>query len=504
MPLYTTAGGVSIHAPTHAAGASDALAGNLNANARVAVRVNSAVSVSGTRRELNFIPGANMSSIVAADDVANERMTLTFNAAAGSGGTVSNAYRKRPTSKNVGFWDWGSPTIFPSVSAGYGYAGGSGYSFVSEGAASTIQTQGYDQYHVYKTFYEANSLAGAVPSRSNGYESAPFSLYQPELETASDILNVLLRQEWFNAVWPTGEGLLKKAGADLIAPLYGTTVPNLGREDVRRALARAAIAQARRMGFRDFFFDTVNTHVTDLGGMTSRPDGVWSEQDWEMRFFRPAVRDICLKIKQAGLGVTVNGNSWGSVQNGSDTGYPDNYDRGDPRQRHYRFLSDYVTGVCTEYYAQGVDNEPLNDMIGADPSNGAINYKSWWRFHLSEVGAAQAAGLDFYGVVYPSATRGQSYRFSRGTMLLTWDGYSRQVMVAFQDSTAADTTPSFLYDPGYPLRPCVWLYGTNEYLWKRWFDNGTLILNSGPTASITYAGKSVPAMDAIFYPGEWL
>jgi hypothetical protein len=68
------------HASTHASGGSDALTGNLDANARVNVR-KGGTSV-GTRRSINLIEGTNV-TINVADDATNEKVDVTINATGG-------------------------------------------------------------------------------------------------------------------------------------------------------------------------------------------------------------------------------------------------------------------------------------------------------------------------------------------------------------------------------------------------------------------------------------
>ena len=70
----------SAHASSHASGGSDALVGDLDANARVGV-MNSGTLV-GTRRRVNFIAGTNV-TINVADDATNEKVDVTINAASG-------------------------------------------------------------------------------------------------------------------------------------------------------------------------------------------------------------------------------------------------------------------------------------------------------------------------------------------------------------------------------------------------------------------------------------
>jgi hypothetical protein len=68
------------HAATHASGGTDALTGNLDANARVNVR-KGGTSV-GTRRSINLIEGTNV-TINVTDDATNEKVDITINAAGG-------------------------------------------------------------------------------------------------------------------------------------------------------------------------------------------------------------------------------------------------------------------------------------------------------------------------------------------------------------------------------------------------------------------------------------
>lgn len=75
------------HKTSHESGGSDALTGNLDANARVSVRKNSAGSVS-TRRRLNLIEGSGV-TLTVADDSGNEEIDITIDAA--GGGTQTNS-----------------------------------------------------------------------------------------------------------------------------------------------------------------------------------------------------------------------------------------------------------------------------------------------------------------------------------------------------------------------------------------------------------------------------
>ena len=65
------------HQSSHQSGGSDALSGNLDANARLAIAKSG--TTAGTRRKLNFIPGSNI-AITATDDSGNEKVDVTVTA----------------------------------------------------------------------------------------------------------------------------------------------------------------------------------------------------------------------------------------------------------------------------------------------------------------------------------------------------------------------------------------------------------------------------------------
>jgi hypothetical protein len=68
------------HASTHEAGGSDPITGNLDANARVAVKQGG--TVVGVRRAINFIAGSNVSLNIT-DDATNEEVDITISATGG-------------------------------------------------------------------------------------------------------------------------------------------------------------------------------------------------------------------------------------------------------------------------------------------------------------------------------------------------------------------------------------------------------------------------------------
>ena len=78
----------STHASTHQSGSSDALTGNLDANARITARKNSGSNI-GTRRRLNFIEGSNV-SINIEDDSANEELAITISSTGGGGSGITD------------------------------------------------------------------------------------------------------------------------------------------------------------------------------------------------------------------------------------------------------------------------------------------------------------------------------------------------------------------------------------------------------------------------------
>ncbi len=83
-PRLTDARTPTAHKTSHELGGSDALTGNLDANARH--NVSKAGTSVGTRRGINLVEGSNI-TITAADNSASERVDVTIAAAAGSGET---------------------------------------------------------------------------------------------------------------------------------------------------------------------------------------------------------------------------------------------------------------------------------------------------------------------------------------------------------------------------------------------------------------------------------
>jgi hypothetical protein len=65
----------AVHGATHSTGGPDALSGNIDAIARLAIAKSG--TTTGSRRKLNLIPGTNI-NITTADDSANEKVDVTL------------------------------------------------------------------------------------------------------------------------------------------------------------------------------------------------------------------------------------------------------------------------------------------------------------------------------------------------------------------------------------------------------------------------------------------
>lgn len=86
------------HASSHTSNGNDPITGTLDANARVAVAVNS--NLTGTRRRINFIPGTGI-NISATDNPTNEEVQVTIASSGGSGLNYSNYYILNPIVANT-------------------------------------------------------------------------------------------------------------------------------------------------------------------------------------------------------------------------------------------------------------------------------------------------------------------------------------------------------------------------------------------------------------------
>lgn len=83
---FLTAAMLPLHSTRHESGGADAITGNLDANARVAVRKNSA-GAGSKRRRINLIEGSNV-TLTVADDSGDEEVDVTIAASSG-GGTLT-------------------------------------------------------------------------------------------------------------------------------------------------------------------------------------------------------------------------------------------------------------------------------------------------------------------------------------------------------------------------------------------------------------------------------
>jgi hypothetical protein len=110
------------HGATHSTGGPDALTGNLDANARLAVAKSG--TTTGTRRKLNLIPGTNI-NVTTADDAAGEKVDVTVAitgsvalANGGTGGTdAATARTNLAVPKATGFAAISVGTVAPSSPA---------------------------------------------------------------------------------------------------------------------------------------------------------------------------------------------------------------------------------------------------------------------------------------------------------------------------------------------------------------------------------------------------
>jgi len=110
------------HGATHSTGGPDALTGNLDANARLAIAKSG--TTTGTRRKLNLIPGTNI-NVTTVDDAAGEKVDVTVAitgsvalANGGTGGTdAATARTSLAVPKATGFASISVGTVAPSSPA---------------------------------------------------------------------------------------------------------------------------------------------------------------------------------------------------------------------------------------------------------------------------------------------------------------------------------------------------------------------------------------------------
>jgi hypothetical protein len=116
---WVQVGAGATHGPTHSTGGPDALSGNLDAIARLAIAKSG--TTTGSRRKLNFIPGTNI-NITTADDSGNEKVDVTLAitgsvalANGGTGGTdAATARTNLAVAQAAGFAKMSVGTVAPT------------------------------------------------------------------------------------------------------------------------------------------------------------------------------------------------------------------------------------------------------------------------------------------------------------------------------------------------------------------------------------------------------
>jgi hypothetical protein len=185
--------GVAPHQATHQSGGTDALVGDVDANARLNIRKDG-TSIA-TRRGLNFITGSNM-TITAADNSANERIDITLASSGGGtsgGGTIfeytinstvnpgatSIVLNATPTahSKVPGYWVIGPLTTNCETRSASTEAGGATVSLNSQrsynprGTQFVASTKTIRWYRNISNISKSGSTITVVTSEPHGFST---------------------------------------------------------------------------------------------------------------------------------------------------------------------------------------------------------------------------------------------------------------------------------------------------------------------------------------------
>lgn len=456
------------------------------------------------------------------------------------------------TSNTCGYVDWSaSPTTFPTNA--FAYAGVSGGAYADETAAATLEAlTTIRETLVYKSVHQIQSVAGTAGT-------------DPAFDWLSDNSASALRQQFIENVF--ADTLYLTEGAVVYTDSFGCKQLNLSMKNAQLYCAIALRATCRRLGATSLFIDTFSDSiygpagVAALGGISSLPDQVTSDQVWEDYFVLPFAAAVFPALRADGIRIIING---GGYRQGAHLGSEGSYDRGDSRMRWMEQMAPFVDGFAHEFPFEGSDDDPLEDSIAVTGT--ALTYKSWLSYNDRIPAKAEALGKGYYQFVSGTA---QNLRYSHASALLAWNGTVPFATMDFRGAGTADTSPTWRWATGFPKRgrpaqrvdvrtqangvsalnsatvtvdsttgfetvggfragttivtytgktgttftgcsahPAIAdnaaVQSTLAYIHKRQYDNGTVLRNSDPTTSHTYSGTAVASKDATFVVGSWL
>lgn len=432
------------------------------------------------------LPVRGVPDLAAWGPIVNKWANLEHNA--------DGTHRAGASDVTYGLADLSAPTVLPTADLGFYECGGS-YCYVNESMYSVLKaletspavdgipagrtTRAPLYSTTYNTFMESHDDG---QTSSNG---------DPAFDTDSDISVSAMCVHSVNQM--LGDIWLKHSGSTIVDG-FGAQIPNLSDRNYQLYSGIQLRHRCARLGIRALRFDTVNTHITDLGGIGYFPDGITSEAQWENEYLMPYVRNVFPMLRAAGIKVWVNGGAWSG-----DYHEEGSQNRGDSELRYINMMHPYVDGFMHENAMQGADTIPYDDSIFVS-GVAANSYKSWGRHWIRVPQLISALGKGYIQFVY-NYNAGQSYRTSRALMLMGWGGDTPFATLC----TANDWLTADKWIHG---RPIEWPYRNpgGAYILRRKFMYGTVVWNGDPTTahSAGDAGATnVPARDAKFFPGEW-
>ena len=156
----------------------------------------------------------------------------------------------------------------------------------------------------------------------------------------------------------------------------------------------------------------------------------------------------------------------------------------------WKRLAPSVSGLMSEYWLQSpIDVAQLRQR----GSRWDQNWTGWQGLES----VAQGAGVDFFGLMYGSASDVRAMRYGRGTFLLDWDGRGGAFVYNMTDRSDP-YDPSWMTDLGPALRP---KFQRLPGVWQRRFERGIAIVNTtGSPVTVRVRGtlQTIAATDALF------
>jgi hypothetical protein len=262
--------------------------------------------------------------------------------------------------------------------------------------------------------------------------------------------------------------LLKDSAGNLIhnAGYPDNYIADIGNPSYQQRWASDVAAFISSVGADGVYIDDV------LGDPALLTGNVWpakypTHQSWNdaMASFIAYVGPY---MKSHGLYIAVNAKNFIPGDAGSNDGSND--------VTWWQRLAPNVNGLLSEYWQQNPNS------VSQSFSDCACSWLGWWSKWQRLETTAQAAGDDFFSLIYGAGTDARTIRYEKASFLMDWNGKGGG-MIWNPTDTGDPWNADWTQDIGTPTA-ARYQVGVG---WRRSFTNGTALINTSSTSSQSFA-----------------